>query len=156
MRHGRTIRWAARGSRRWLLSARESRQWMEDNRVGQLGRAIRQATRSGVETRRRVLIARAKSLLKGHRLPPGNFFQLEPLLASDPKALALKAAKAGPILTGIWGDKVAIFVTRVRAIRVVSGTTTAIPERRSMPYRTSTALPSICTTGARGMAASQS
>ena len=90
---------------------------MEDNRVGQLGRAIRQATRSGVETRRRVLIARAKSLLKGHRLPPGNFFQLEPLLASDPKALALKAAKTGPILTGIWGDKVAIFVTSLSVAR---------------------------------------
>ena len=90
---------------------------MEDNQVGQLGRAIRQATRSGVETRRRVFIARAKSLLKGHRLPPGNFFRLDPLLASDPKALALKAAKTGPILTGIWGDKIAIFVTSLSVAR---------------------------------------
>lgn len=85
--------------------------------MGHLSRAISQAARSGVETRRRVLTARVKSWLKGHRLPPGNFFRLERLLASDPSALALKAAETGPILTGIWGDKVAIFVTSLPVAR---------------------------------------
>ena len=99
------------------LLAPAIRRLMEDRQVGQLGRRIRQATRSGVEKQRRILTARVKSWWKGHRLPPGNFFRLERLLASDPKALALKAADTGPILTGLWGDKVAICVTSLPVAR---------------------------------------
>lgn len=64
-----------------------------------------------------MLTARAKSWWKGHRLPPGNFVRLEPLLALDPKALALKAASTGPILTTLWGDKITICVTSLPVAR---------------------------------------
>jgi cytochrome P450 len=78
---------------------------------------LREATRSVATSRRRVLVARVKSWWKGHRLPPGNFFQLEPLLASDPKALARKAAEIGPILSSIWGNKITICVTSLPVAR---------------------------------------
>jgi len=85
--------------------------------VGHLDKAVCQTSRSSGNARRRVLVARAKSWLKWRRLPPGNFFRLETLLASDPKALALKAEKTGPILTGVWGDKIAICITSLPVAR---------------------------------------
>jgi len=77
---------------------------------------LRQAKRPFAASRR-VLIARVKSWRTGYRLPPGNFFQLEPLLASDHKALAQKAAEIGPILCSIWGPKIAICVTSLPVAR---------------------------------------
>ncbi|MEW9805005.1 cytochrome P450 [Mesorhizobium sp. ZMM04-5] len=38
-------------------------------------------------------------------------------MASDPRALALKAAEEGPILTCVWGEKVAICVTSLPVAR---------------------------------------
>jgi cytochrome P450 len=90
---------------------------MRGRPVGQFSRAIRQAAKSSVERQRRVLTARAKSWWKGHRLPPGNFIRLEPLLAKDPKALALKAAATGPILATLWGNKITICITSLPVAR---------------------------------------
>jgi cytochrome P450 len=86
-------------------------------RMGRLAIPLYRAARSGLSSRRRILIAELKSWWKGHRLPPGNFFRLEPLLAADPKALALKSVNTGPILTSVWGDKVAICVTSLPVAR---------------------------------------